>query len=731
MWKKNAFCLGLILVVSSAYAQIGIFTTNTDVGDTGGLGPGIANFEDGTYTMDALGATIGRRSYEDAFHFVYSEISGSFSIEGDPMPILPDGEGGLMIRQDLDPDSMHASWLRVGENVPGGNTNAAYGSVFPHFRTLKGGGTIVDGDVGDGFNEVNVGPIKLERIGNSVHFYTTNDAGEWNLVQSEVIPMSETVYTGLAATANGADALGQFEFVDVAIEEFPLWVERSIPVDDWNSGAEVEVTVTAKASESVDAVVNEVVPRLSGLSGVSVSGGEFQVNEDKGEIDWTLSDFSGEATLTYTVTLPERMSGAWQGTFSDGIHLESYIGGDCVLPKNPSFNPEAEPVELDPEKPVIIQFENGRPRPDNDVGYGLMLDPRSESGIISVNVSGQIDEWMEFPINIPAGYGDLYIYGMVRGEDGNSDSFFVDVEFEPVNEDLTIWDCGSGKSLHIDWVNNRLGEDPRPFVNMTEGENIVYIAPREDSTSIDWFGITNDPDFNIGALDILTGEIINPLEVLEDYDTTNLGIFEASQDVYEVDNPDNLGAEGGAGYDPDTGTYVVIGSGNDVWGTADNFHFLYRELSGDFILDAELELDPGTSTHQWVKGMLMARQELEPESVNFATRQRPDGQYSSQWRLAFGDSSSSTAGELRVTFPTHDGRFRLERIGDQFNTYYREPGSDELVLVDGQEVPMEDPIYVGLAVTAHQAGSLSVGYFRNVNLVIGGEPVPVENWSLY
>ncbi len=724
--KKIIVFTALALLVSSAYADIGIFTENTDVGDTGGLGPGIANFEDGTYTMDALGATIGRRSYEDAFHFVYSEISGSFSIECDPSPVLPDGEGGLMVRQDIEPDSVHASWLRVSDNVPGGNTNAAFGSVFPHFRTLKGGGTIVDGDVGDGFNEINVGAIKLERIGNSVHFYTTNDAGEWNLVQSEVIPMSETVYTGLAATANGAEAIGEFEFNGVAIEQFPLWVGRSIPVDDWIPGAEVEVTVTAKASESVEAVVTELVPRLSGLSSVSVSTGDVEVEESDGEIVWTLSGFSGEATLTYTVTLPDRKSGAWQGIFTDGIHLESYIGGDCVLPKNPSFNPEPDPVELDPEKPVVIQFENGRPRPDNPVGYGLMFDPRSESGIIAVNVSGALGQWMEFPITIPAGYGDLYIFGMVRGEDGNSDSFFVDVEFEPVNEDLTIWDCGSGKSLHIDWVNNRLGEDPRPFFNLTEGENIIYIGPREDSSSIDWFAVTNDPTFQPGALDVLTGEIIDPLAGLE-----GTGIFDDHLDIAEAGNA-NLGQEGGAGYDAASDSYTVVGSGNDIWGTADNFHFLYKEVSDDVTLRTTVELDPFSGNATWAKAGPMIRDELEPESAHGFSMIRTQGRdYAPQWRMAFGDGGAWD-GDAALVSGGITNTVEISRSGTTISFAYLDNTTGEWVdageIVD---VMMEDPVYVGLAVTAHDTGTLSVGMFTNVELIIGGEPVAVRRWYLY
>src|SRR5882762_62882 len=43
-------------------------------------------------------------------------------------------------------------------------------------------------------------------------------------------------------------------------------------------------------------------------------------------------------------------------------------------------------------------------------------------------------------------------------------------------------------------------------------------------------------------------------------------------------------ARGSASYDPQGQAYVVAGSGQNMWGTRDDFHFVWKRISGNFIL---------------------------------------------------------------------------------------------------------------------------------------------------
>ncbi len=729
MRRHWTWVLCFLMVAMSSSAQIGIFTDSMDIGEPNQVGE--VNLDGDVYQVFGGGSTIGRASFTDQFFFVYREISGSFSIECDPFPVSLDGEGGLMIRQDLETDSVQASWLRVSDNVPGGNTNAAYGTMFPHIRSLKGGASIVDGDIEGGFTDSNIGPVRLERIGNSINFYSMNNDGDWVWQREEVTPMTDPVYVGLALTANGADLLAEFEFNDVALEEYPMWVGRSIPIDEWNAGETIQVVVTANSSESVDAVVNEIVPALCNFSNVSVSNGDFEVDAEEGAINWTLNGFSGEATLTYDLTLADRQSGSWQGTFSDGINRTGWIGGDTLLPKNPVWGEISEPIPVPPDEITLIQAEVGNPPEEEGPYIGLGVDPRTHSGVTAINMSGGASRWIEIPIMIEES-GRYYFFGNPRGEDGNSDSWHFEVDIDPAGDDTTRWNVNGSDAFAVEWVTREAGQEDgegaRPF-DLDAGEHFIRIANREDSASIDWIAVTMDDSLGIGAYDEITGEIFDPLTELEGL--TELGIFDGHQDIVQQDNPGNLGAEGGAGYDPVKEEYVVVGSGNDIWGNADNFHFLYKEISGDFSIQSTIKADAGTSTNDWVKATLMARETLESESANAAVLQRPDGLFNVQWRLAFLDSSASTPGEQRPTLPNGTTQIRLERQGDIFLGSYKAATDDDFTVLQEIEVFMEDPIYVGLGVTSHQIGSLSIGYYTDVELIVDGVPVPVENWSLY
>jgi len=204
-----------------------------------------------------------------------------------------------------------------------------------------------------------------------------------------------------------------------------------------------------------------------------------------------------------------------------------------------------------------------------------------------------------------------------------------------------------------------------------------------------------------------------------------IGIFEGSMDI---DNG-RLGAAGSASYDAATDTYTVNGSGDDVWNEADAFHFVYKQWNGDFVLEATVGVSGGLATQDWIKAMLMARQDLTPGAVNTCTRVRRDGQYSMQWRTVANDTNSkgSTASDKRPV-GLNGARHRFERVGNTFNCLYLDANGN-WVLVDSHDVPMTDPIYVGLGVTAHDTGQIATGTFTNV--VLKGAQSAASDWQLY
>ena len=246
---------------------------------------------------------------------------------------------------------------------------------------------------------------------------------------------------------------------EVVLEELPLFVSRSIDSDTYQAGTPITVTITASAAEVVDASVSEVAPALGTISNPSASSGT--VTEGPGRIIWTLDVFSGEATLTYTVTLSNTLdSVSFPGTFNyaGSGFPNSFLGGDLVLPKNPTWGESTEAVELDPDQPVVVQVENfqtvgtGISNNPDIPGFGLGMDPRLYSGIYAIQMGGNPNQGsIEIPINVPAGYGTLYAFGMSGVKMATAIPSIRKLMPSPQVR-MKAGGTAAAKSFHYDWV---------------------------------------------------------------------------------------------------------------------------------------------------------------------------------------------------------------------------------------------------------------------------------------
>lgn len=170
-----------------------------------------------------------------------------------------------------------------------------------------------------------------------------------------------------------------------------------------------------------------------------------------------------------------------------------------------------------------------------------------------------------------------------------------------------------------------------------------------------------------------------------------------------------VGAAGAAEYDKTLKRYIVSGSGADIWDTADEFHFVYKKLSGAFSLEATLFAYNDTGTNEWSKAGIMVRDELTAGSSHLMAIVRgSDAQYDSQWRAA-ANSSSGDSGLKTAS----SGQVRLVRSGSTVEAFYL--ADDGTWTKDTtQTIALADPVYVGLCVTSHDDGNMSVGEYENV-----------------
>ncbi len=172
----------------------------------------------------------------------------------------------------------------------------------------------------------------------------------------------------------------------------------------------------------------------------------------------------------------------------------------------------------------------------------------------------------------------------------------------------------------------------------------------------------------------------------------------------------DIGAVSGAGtacYSSATSIFTVEGAGADVWGTADELHFVYRQLTGDGTITARVasieNVDP------WTKSGVMIRASLSASSAHGSIFVSPGKGVAFQRRTADGGLSTSTAGG-----PGTAPRWvRVQRIGDSVvastsldNVIWEHVGTDTIAL--GASV------YVGIAVTSHRDGVLATAAVGSV-----------------
>ncbi len=180
----------------------------------------------------------------------------------------------------------------------------------------------------------------------------------------------------------------------------------------------------------------------------------------------------------------------------------------------------------------------------------------------------------------------------------------------------------------------------------------------------------------------------------------------------------DIDTTGGSAAESD-GTWTISADGTDIWGNSDQFHYVYRELTGDAVIEARV-VDNGEGSNAWAKGGVMIRQSLDPGSINvsgFITGGSGDGgQF--QWRSVQGDSSSSNRTLTGIAPPYY---VRLVREGNTFTVFMSADGVEWAQQgAPPAIVEMTDPVLIGLAVTSHQDGEVRTFTFDNVRVVSPG-----------
>jgi outer membrane protein assembly factor BamB len=175
------------------------------------------------------------------------------------------------------------------------------------------------------------------------------------------------------------------------------------------------------------------------------------------------------------------------------------------------------------------------------------------------------------------------------------------------------------------------------------------------------------------------------------------------------------------------GSWSVVANGDDIWGTWDQFHFVYQALAGDGTVSARAvsvtEPDP------WAKAGVMIRQSPDPDAAFYAIYLTALNGITVQYRPDRGAAAlmvSDTAG----TGPVY---LRVSRSNMTFCAYTSTDGVTWTYVVGScQPLAVSGAMLAGMAVTSHNATHYAIGTLDSVAFTNTAPPSPTgcpDTWT--
>ncbi len=160
--------------------------------------------------------------------------------------------------------------------------------------------------------------------------------------------------------------------------------------------------------------------------------------------------------------------------------------------------------------------------------------------------------------------------------------------------------------------------------------------------------------------------------------------------------------------DKGNNAFSVASTGTDIAGTADQFRYVYKQLSGNGSIT--VKVDSLVNTNAWAKAGVMVRETLEANSRRAHCVMTPGNGAAFERRETTGVASTSvnTSG-LKTPYWV-----RLTRTGNTFKGERSPDGKTWTQIGTNQDVIMGPNVYLGLCVTSHNAGVYTTAEFSNL-----------------
>ncbi len=162
--------------------------------------------------------------------------------------------------------------------------------------------------------------------------------------------------------------------------------------------------------------------------------------------------------------------------------------------------------------------------------------------------------------------------------------------------------------------------------------------------------------------------------------------------------------------DKGNNAFTVSASGGDIYGTADDFRFVYKRLSGNGSITTRVE-SIGNSDG-YAKAGVMVRATLDADSMYALVALSPANGTTFEYRPAASANAASgaawTGGTTKAPY-----WLRLTRTGNALKAETSPDGKTWTVSGADQTITMASNVYIGLCVTSHNAAASTTAEFSD------------------
>lgn len=191
---------------------------------------------------------------------------------------------------------------------------------------------------------------------------------------------------------------------------------------------------------------------------------------------------------------------------------------------------------------------------------------------------------------------------------------------------------------------------------------------------------------------------------------TPIGIFDGQSGIGSAVVP------GSASYDPATNAYTIHSAGYNIWYTRDEFHFLWKKMSGDISLAADAAF-PDPNGYNDRKVVLILRQSLDDDSKEAMLGEHGTGMIHLAQRAENGamitDMQYRFGGGLNGVLAKRIG---IEKHGDSVSIFVSLQGEPMHQFGPPVQIHFGEPFYVGIGFCSHLPATVDTGVLSNVFL---------------